>query len=879
LKSRDVLAVFNRGRISRLAMARTDVARVALSADIQTNWMPRTLGSMMVRPGFENIGTNTGDGANIPFIYSNTDTAILELSAGAMRVWANGDTLVSRAAVTATITNGLFNTDLSGWTDADEGTAASTWLTGGFMQLLGTGYSAARRRQAVSITETATAHALRIVVTRGPVLFRIGTTAGNDNIYRQAVLRTGTHSIAFVPGVATVHIEIASSVKWQTIVASCTMEAAGILSLPTKWGTAAKCKAVRWQQSADVVFCACAGQKQQRIERRPNNSWSVVDYNSDDGPFMTENVDNILLTPSALAGEITVSASRPVFKSGHVGALFRISSQGQRVISSLSADLTYTNYIRVIGVENERRFTVSRTGTWTGTLSLQRSLGEPGSWVTVATYTTSASVTYDDGLDNSIAYYRLGFESGGYGSGTVQALLEYSSGSITGTVRLIGVTSGTSATAIVLKDLGGTDGSEIWAEGAWSDEQDWPSAVGLQEGRLWWSGNGRNYASVPDAYTSFDPETIGDSQPINRQTGEGATNVSNWILGLQQLIVGTDGGEHSVRSTSFEEPVTPLNYNAKARTTKGSAPVPAASADGLGFFVGRDGAKLFELAYDAGTYGYQALEATMLCPEVSAAGIVRVAVQQSPDMRVHAVLADGTVALMVRDSAEDVKCWVNVETDGDVEDVVVLPGVTEDRVFYRVRRVIGGVTVRYHERWALESEARGGALNKMADSCKSGSGAITGLSHLNGKTVVIWGDGKDQGTAIVSGGTVPGSYANWCVGLPYTATYKSAKLAGQTSLGLSITQRSRINAIGLVLADTHAQGLQYGPSFDVLDDLPMMEDGALVDADLVWDAYDKDMVEFPGDWSTDNRICLVGAAPRPCTVLAAALSIDRQDKD
>jgi len=233
----------------------------------------------------------------------------------------------------------------------------------------------------------------------------------------------------------------------------------------------------------------------------------------------------------------------------------------------------------------------------------------------------------------------------------------------------------------------------------------------------------------------------------------------------------------------------------------------------------------------------------------------------------------------VRDSAEDVKCWVNVETDGDVEDVVVLPGVTEDRVFYRVRRVIGGVTVRYHERWALESEARGGALNKMADSCKSGSGAITGLSHLNGKTVVIWGDGKDQGTAIVSGGTVPGSYANWCVGLPYTATYKSAKLAGQTSLGLSITQRSRINAIGLVLADTHAQGLQYGPSFDVLDDLPMMEDGALVDADLVWDAYDKDMVEFPGDWSTDNRICLVGAAPRPCTVLAAALSIDRQDKD
>jgi hypothetical protein len=42
---------FNRGLVSPLALARIDLKRLALSADISTNWMPRTLGPMMLRPG------------------------------------------------------------------------------------------------------------------------------------------------------------------------------------------------------------------------------------------------------------------------------------------------------------------------------------------------------------------------------------------------------------------------------------------------------------------------------------------------------------------------------------------------------------------------------------------------------------------------------------------------------------------------------------------------------------------------------------------------------------------------------------------------------------------------------------------------------------
>lgn len=140
---------------------------------------------------------------------------------------------------------------------------------------------------------------------------------------------------------------------------------------------------------------------------------------------------------------------------------------------------------------------------------------------------------------------------------------------------------------------------------------------------------------------------------------------------------------------------------------------------------------------------------------------------------------NGTVAVLVRDPAEDLKAWVVVETDGTVEDVVTLPGDEEDRVYYVVNR--NGI--RCLERWAKESECIGGSLNKQADSFITRSGSardtLSGLNHIEGKAVVVWADGKDIGTRTVSSGAISlgASYSNVIAGLGYIAKYKSSKLA------------------------------------------------------------------------------------------------------
>ena len=84
---------FNRGLISSLGLARVDLKRTALSAEVMTNWMPRTLGSMMLRPGLQYLGTTRSNARAVylPFIKATDDKALVELTASTMRVWVDDD--------------------------------------------------------------------------------------------------------------------------------------------------------------------------------------------------------------------------------------------------------------------------------------------------------------------------------------------------------------------------------------------------------------------------------------------------------------------------------------------------------------------------------------------------------------------------------------------------------------------------------------------------------------------------------------------------------------------------------------------------------------------------------------------------------------------
>lgn len=908
--TKEARVAFNRGLISRLGLARKDVERVALSAQTMTNWMPRVLGSMSLRPGLEYIGL-AGSNNNfiytkfIPFVFSLLDKALLQLTQNVLRVWLN-DVPISLSSQAITITNPYFAANVTNWTDADEAGATSDWVTDGggdgYLRLVGTGYKRAIRYQSITTASPTLEHSIKILIERGPVNFRIGTALGLDDVLPVTGLGTGQHILTFIPTVSPFFIQFESRLKRQILVDSC--EAFdGELSL-TGNGEApfplTESGSIRWAQSADVLYLACNttdysysvdapnGSRPMKIERRATKSWSFVEYQPEDGPFRVENLSNIFLTPSAISGNITLTASEPMFRALQVGSLFSIDSIGQTVNQVLNGANQFSGYVRVTGVDASRQFTVALSGTWSATITLQRSVGEPGVWVDVVSYTGNTTSVYDDGLDNQTMYYRIGIKAGAYTSGTAAAILEFSGGTIMGVVRITDYTSSTVVGAEVLTELGSTEASEIWSEGIWSDYRGWPTAVALFEGRLWWAGRNYIIGSISDAYEAFDINFEGDAGPIIRTIGQGPVDTINWILPLQRLLMGTASAEWSAKSTTFDEPLTATVFSLKTISTQGSAKVGAVELDSGGLFVQRAGTKLYQLAFDNTQNIYNSNDLMAIVPELGDVGIRRVVIQRQPDTRIHCVLNDGTVAVLIYDKTEDVKGWVKVETTGNlnpdevvflgVYDACILPGTEEDEVYYVVaRNASGDQAIVYLEKFSLASECVGGLLNKQLDSfvTKSAANAVTFINthYSNGQEVSVWADGAYRGTQVLDNGPpgvlyFPVTYSDVVVGLPYTATFRSSKIGDDLSIA------KRIVGFNLVLADTHYQGLQYGNDLNHLDELPLLTEGVETPADTIWDEYHHDTITVNGIADEDSRLCLVATGPLPVTVLAAVVEYE-----
>lgn len=902
--STQTLAYFamNRGLVSRLSLGRGDLKRMAVAADIFVNYMPRVLGSMMVRAGMGYLGSTKSDAAAryLPFVFSASQKALLEFTDSVMRVWVN-DSPVTRVAVSTAVTNGNFTTDLASWTDSDEAGGTSQWASPGYMQLNGNGTAAARRDQTLTVAaaDLNKEHALNITIARGPVTLTVGTSAGDGTYVAETELGTGVHSLAFTP-TGNVFIRFSSRLIRTVYVDSCNIAAAGVMELTSPYPAAAL-GTIRSDQSGDVVYLANNGYQQRKVERRSTTSWSIVLYQPNDGPFRVQNVSATTMTPSVLNGNGTLTASVPTFKSTHVGALFAVTSTGQTVTKSMTAALDATTGLEVTGVGTDRTVTIIISGMTAGrTVILQRSF-DNSIWTAVSgkSWTADTTEAYVDGLDNQTPYYRLLCSVVGAAGSTV-ATLSIPTGSIRGVARVTAFTSSTVVDIEVLTDFGGTSASTIWEEGKWSDYRGWPTAVAMYEGRLGWTGKDSIILSVSDGFESFDSEVTGDSGPINRSIGSGPVDTINWALPLQRLILGGQMAEFSCRSTSFDEPLTPTNFNIKKASTQGSAEVPGVQVDQQGIYVQRGGTRVFALEFDGQSYDYNSNQLSAIYPTIGAPGIVRIAVQRQPDTRVHFVRSDGTVAILVFDKVENVICWLEMETDGLVEDAVVLPsdeGEEEDHVYYTVNRTINGATKRFLERWATEAECRGledddttvTPLCMLGDSYvayTTNTSATPAAAHLEGEQVVVWADGADIGhddnddlIYSISGGvltpaltTIP---TQIMIGLPYTAQWRSGKLVQLANqAGTAIKEQKNISNLGMLLVDCHRKGVKFGPDFNNLDDLPSVEGGAPVDADHIHPELDDNFMTFPGTWTVDQRICLESIAPRPATVLAFVCSVD-----
>lgn len=886
--ARGSILSLNAGEAGAAIAARVDLAKMRIALEEQTNFLPRVQGPAVFRPGTQySAGTlDNQDACCLPFVVNVDTTARIELTENVARFFPD-NVLLERPAVTTAVTNGTFDSDLSGWSGDSEVGADSQWVTGGYMGFVGTGSNAAKRSQHVTVVEQGVEHALRVIVTRGPVMFKVGSVSEGDDYIAETSLKKGIHSLGFTPA-GDFWITVWSISTTQKLVDSITVESAGPVEIETPWDIEDS-RLMRYAQSGDVLFCAKKDIIQKRIERRGQRSWSIVDYAPEDGPFRVQNLNATTITPSALTGNITLTANRATFKTLHVGALWKLTHSTQTKSAELAGEDQSTDYIRVTGVEDARKFYWSVTGTFTATVRIQQAFGEPTGWVDFGNPITgpdSGEIT--DNFDNQIVYFRMTIKAGEYTSGTAVATLIYGGSLQHGVVRITGYTSPTVVDAEVLSAIGQEGATSNWAEGEWSDYRGYPGSVAFFDGRLWWGWQDRIFGSVSDAYESYDQDLEGDAGPIIRSVATGGFEDLRWILPLQRLIAGTGSQEVSIRSSSFDEPLTPTAFTARVASNRGSGDTQAIGVDSRGVSVQRNGQRIFELAFSVDAQDYVSNDLTRLKPEMCAAGVMGIAFQRQPDTRIWFWLEDGTAAVLTYEPQDEVAAWIPFVTNGEIRDVCVLPGAIEDEVWFVVKREIDGVDTYFHEKLARLDEAEGDTLSKTVDchAVYSGSATatITGFDHLEGETVVGWGDGvPDPTPRTVQSGAVllDAPVSSACYGLAYDGKLRGSMLNYGAALGTAVTFPKRISSLGLVMKNVGWKGVRIGRDFTNMTGLSTKYKGRTLAATEVLGSDGDPYVEtgaFNGRWDDDARWCLKVSSPYPATVMGVIVGVDTGEK-
>jgi hypothetical protein len=718
------------------------------------------------------------------------------VAAKSYTTYATGVALVSAIS--------LYPTSSADWDITGTTAGCTALVAGGVMTLTCTaigGLAQVKQALTIATADQNVEQAIRVTVTDGPVTLRIGSTDGIDDYVSQTEIDTGVHSLAFTPTQPFAYLQIESTDSWPKTLTSVQVEAAGTLELPTPWA-AADLPNVRYDASADVIFCASAGVRQHKIERRSTRSWSVVEYKSVNGPFASApGRADCRLTPSATCGSVTLSSSLSYFNQGHVGALFRLFNPGQTLGQTLGAEDSWTPAIRVQGVGVQRNFNFKLNGTFTGTVTIQQSFDGPDAgWVDV-TGTTGSKVdagslltnfllaqnTGGTRLDNVIVWYRAGFKSGQYTSGSVVVSTDFAGGGAYGVGRLTAVLDTKTAIASVIEPFASTNSTTDWVQQQWSDDDGYPTSVVFIEGRLGWFGTSI-WLSESDEFDSFanidsTGQDLGDSGAINLDFGSGPVDVIPWALALQRLIVGREMSIASARSSALDTPLTPTDIVLKDCSTQGAARLPAAKVDQNGIYVQGSGRKVYEVSFLPQRFDYGTADLTRLNLDIGKTGFTTLEVQHQPDVYMHLPRGDGQSASLLYEPNEDLACWWRIQTLGVIEDCCVMPSADglEDKVDFVVRRLINGETVRFIERLALRDNCVGGLVNQIADAHIVYSGAPTRqvmAAHLPNTTAVVWADGADVGTATSDATglfTMPGTaeYSNVVLGLGGTVQSNS----------------------------------------------------------------------------------------------------------
>lgn len=396
--------------------------------------------------------------------------------------------------------------------------------------------------------------------------------------------------------------------------------------------------------------------------------YRVYIYDNYSGFILRLHEIEFIETTATWGDAISLMASGPVFDVGHVGVLFSLTQQ--RVNTEITGSMTYPNtgYIGdPLLVEGD--FTFTTHGTWTGTIILERSIDQVV-WETYRKWVSEAdtNVQYTGTEEEVNVYYRINVSamSANTAAGTtripskVVAELTVNSSTQTGICRATGFTDAYTVSIDVLKPFASTDSTVRWAEGCWSDYRGFPTAVTFFKERCIYGGTPHQpqtiWLSAVDDFENYEECTKDDSS-FSLTISSDTRCAIQWISALEAVIIGTAGSEWRLRSTAFDDPLTPTNYSLTQQTSYGSKDIQALPINDVILFADFVGRRIREATYKGDKDKYVAPDLCALAEHVTKTGITSMAFQKNPDPILWCTRTDGTLLSMTYERDQDVIAW------------------------------------------------------------------------------------------------------------------------------------------------------------------------------------------------------------------------------
>jgi hypothetical protein len=750
---------FSNGSVAETALGRLDVAEYDGAVRVATNVTVLSQGPIRKRNGYQFITESqlSSDQSRLVKFQLNRDSAFcLEFAADKVRIIEDGAVVLD----TVDLTNGTFDTDILGWTDASETNGSIAFNTAS-MDIIGASGDEGIAEQGIHLGENTYTLTFTVDAT---ITYTVYSFELNANVVSAAVA-SGTHNISVPITASGAHKVIFA----RTSNGTTNLDTVSFTS-PTYFFshpyTVAQLQDIQYQQVGKAMYFTHSDVAPWRVLFSSSSKWEnkTITFeppptfeNGDetlDGPwsiglttinldgtgsfdFQEADVGRHIINTTGL-GDVVITAytnahsvSVSIVEAFSAGTIILDGSQLKMTGSPVAAlEFDGTSAGAVITVKSEYQSdalgevlavtgvskanpgilsTASTTGFVDGDkIQIQHIVGMTQINDRVFTVDVSGAGSLILVGENTSGY--LTYSSGGIFQKQLQnnPLGAFRSTDIGkyiiangGVLQILTVPSAGSITCQVLKSLNSSDDTNIWTleEDDWSATRGYPRAIGVHNQRLIYAGTDSEPVKIWMSETGiFEGFGLGPDAEDSVQFGLAGTEVNqiNWIMSSRDLVVGTSGAEITLENNSTSG-ITPTDLPIqKVRQQHGSDTQQPIFVNDEILFI--QGRTLRAFRYDFNIDAYRADDLFDIATHLVPSTISRVAYAREPETIIYAITAEGNILAGTYDRSKKVIGWTEFTTNGTFLDIIVLNNSTNDEVYALIERVINGSTDRNIER-------------------------------------------------------------------------------------------------------------------------------------------------------------------------------------